>query len=58
MSKQLNLWIKETGEEKFKNFLTSLDKENLQKHATTIYRNYEQSYNESISCTTKLVLVQ
>lgn len=46
MSKQLNLWIKETGEEKFKNFLTSLDKENLQKHATTIYRNYEQSYNE------------
>ncbi|WP_264731627.1 hypothetical protein [Wolbachia endosymbiont (group A) of Sphaerophoria taeniata] len=46
MSKQLNLWIKETGEEKFKNFLTSLDKENLQKHSTTIYRNYEQSYNE------------
>ncbi|MGL9759271.1 MAG: hypothetical protein ACR5LA_11180, partial [Wolbachia sp.] len=46
MSKQLNLWIKETGEEKFKNFLTSLDKGNLQKHATTIYRNYEQSYNE------------
>ncbi len=24
MSKQLNLWIQETGEEKFKNFLTSL----------------------------------
>lgn len=46
MSKNLNLWINETGEEKFKNFLTSLDKENPQKHATTIYRNCEQSYIE------------
>ncbi len=30
MSKQLNLWIKETGEEKFKNFLTSLGSVDIQ----------------------------
>ncbi|WP_353276563.1 hypothetical protein [Wolbachia endosymbiont (group A) of Agelastica alni] len=53
MSKQLNLWKQETGEESFKKFIMSIldnekeDKEKrLQDHATTIYRNYEQSHNQ------------
>ncbi|WP_265033452.1 hypothetical protein [Wolbachia endosymbiont (group A) of Sicus ferrugineus] len=53
MSKQLNLWRQETGEESFKKFIMSIldnegeDKEKrLQDHATTIYRNYEQSHNK------------
>ncbi|KAF5269455.1 hypothetical protein FQR65_LT18900 [Abscondita terminalis] len=46
MSKQLNLWKQENGEEKLKNFLTSLGEGDFQKHATTIYRHYEQSHNQ------------
>lgn len=46
MSSQLNYWIRQTGDDNFKTFLAVLDEKNLQKHATTIYRNYEQSRNE------------
>ncbi|WP_253302857.1 hypothetical protein [Wolbachia endosymbiont of Psylliodes chrysocephala] len=53
MSKQLNLWRQETGEENFRKFITSIlgseekdREERLRAHATTIYRNYEQSHNQ------------
>ncbi|WP_341812048.1 hypothetical protein [Wolbachia endosymbiont (group A) of Conops quadrifasciatus] len=53
MSKQLNLWKQETGEESFRKLIMSIldnkgeDREKrLQAHATTVYRNYEQSHNQ------------
>lgn len=50
MSKHLNLWKKESGEENFNKFISSLraekDEKKLQEHATTIYRNYQQSHDE------------
>lgn len=50
MSKHLNIWKQETGEENFNKFISSLhdeeDEDRLLKHATTVYRNYQQSHDE------------